>query len=58
MQIDQIVALKEVLDKFSKSTGLKINYHKSLIVPLNVSDEDLVVLATALGCQVGSMPFP
>jgi hypothetical protein len=57
-EMDQIMASKEVLDKFSKSTGLKINYHKSLIIPLNVSDEDSTTLTAALGCQVGSMPFP
>jgi hypothetical protein len=57
-ELDQIMALKEVLNKFLESTGLKINYHKSLIVPLNVSNEDAEVLAAALGCQVGSMPFP
>jgi hypothetical protein len=52
-ELDQIMALKEVLNNFLESTGLKINYHKSLIVPLNVSNEDAKVLAAALGCQVG-----
>jgi hypothetical protein len=57
-EMDQILALKEILHKFSLSTGLTVNYHKSLIVPINVSDEDTAMLAAAMGCQIGTMPFP
>jgi hypothetical protein len=46
----QIVVLKETLVKFSKSTGLKINFHKSQMLPINVSDELLQVLADDFGC--------
>jgi hypothetical protein len=34
--IDQVLALKEILHKFSVSTGLKVNYRKSNMVPINV----------------------
>jgi hypothetical protein len=53
----QIRALKEALGKFSVSTGLKINYAKSQMVPINVLHEDMVILAEEFGCQIGSMPF-
>jgi hypothetical protein len=53
----QIMVLKEILVKFSKSTGLKINFHKSQMLPINVSDDLLQVLADDFGCQVGQMPF-
>jgi hypothetical protein len=53
----QIRALKESLGKFSISTGLKINYAKSQMVPINVLHEDMVILAEEFGCQIGSMPF-
>jgi hypothetical protein len=46
----QIVVLKDTLVKFSKSTGLKINFHKSQMLPINVSDDLLQVLADDFGC--------
>jgi hypothetical protein len=54
---DQLQALKEVLNKFSQSTGLKINFDKSQMVPINVPEEILEQLAEVFGCQVGKMPF-
>jgi hypothetical protein len=56
--MDQISPLKDLLHKFSLSTGLKVNYDKSLMVPINVASDQMTALATALGCQVGTMPFP
>jgi hypothetical protein len=53
----QIIELKETLVKFSKSTGLKINFHKSQMLPINVFDELLQSLAGDFGFQVGQMPF-
>jgi hypothetical protein len=35
----QLIALKETLRKFSLSTGLRINFDKSQMVPINVSEE-------------------
>jgi hypothetical protein len=43
--------------KFSKSTGFKINFHKSQMLPINVPDDLLQGLAFDFGCQVGQMPF-
>lgn len=54
---DQLLALKSVLDKFSVSTGLKINYCKSQMVPINVPDNIIQQLASDFGCQIGAMPF-
>jgi hypothetical protein len=53
----QLLVLKDVLHKFSLSTGLKINYNKSQMVPINVLEDLLNDLATVFGCQIGSMPF-
>jgi hypothetical protein len=53
----QLLALKEVLHKFLLSTGLKINYNKSHIVPINAPNDLLNDLAEEFGCQIGSMPF-
>jgi len=55
--IAQVQHLKALLDTSAGSTVLKVNYHKSSIVPINVPDNDVTALASALGCQVTSMPF-
>jgi hypothetical protein len=49
--------LKEDLNNFSKSTGLYVNYHKSCLLPINISDEQAKDLALAFGCNVQAMPF-
>jgi hypothetical protein len=54
---NQIFFLKNLFDQFSTSTGLKVNYHKSCMIPLNVSDDKIQDLASAFGCQISSMPF-
>ena len=55
--VDQVLALKEVLLKFSLSTGLRVNYNKSSMIPINMSPEDVSSLAAAFECQVASLPF-
>jgi hypothetical protein len=50
---EQLLALKETLQKFSSSTGLKINYDKSYMVPINVSEERIKQLAVDLGVGWG-----
>jgi hypothetical protein len=59
MQADelQLQHLKEILQVFSASTRLKINYNKSQMIPINVVDGRLTRLAEVFGCQIGSMPF-
>jgi hypothetical protein len=53
----QIIRLKLLLDNFTKATGLKINYHKSSMVPINISDEKCTELTVLFGCKKQSMPF-
>jgi hypothetical protein len=56
-QLDEIMVVKDTLVKFSKSIGLKINFSKSQMLPINVDEEVLKQLAEEFGCQVGTMPF-
>jgi hypothetical protein len=44
-----LLALKETLQQFSVSTGLKINYEKSYMLPINVSEERIQQLSSAFG---------
>jgi hypothetical protein len=53
----QILFLKNLLEQFAASTGLKVNYHKSYMIPLNVSDDKMQDFASAFGCQISSMTF-
>jgi hypothetical protein len=39
------------------STGLKINFAKSHIIPINVPHDVMKLLADEFGCQIGTMPF-
>ena len=34
----QLVALRDMLHVFAKSTGLKVNFSKSMMVPINVPE--------------------
>ena len=46
----EVQHLKSLLDIFAESTGLKVNYHKSSIIPINVQDGDVNAIASTLGC--------
>ena len=54
---DQLAALKDVLRLFSLSTGLKVNFSKSLLVPINMTTKSAHLLAQSFGCTLGSLPF-
>jgi hypothetical protein len=53
----QLFFLKTLLSSFSSSTGLKINFSKSMMVPINISEGKLELLARIFGCATGSLPF-
>jgi len=53
----QLLALKTLLQSFGESTGLKVNYSKSIMVPINISQERVQHLARTFNCTVGSLPF-
>jgi hypothetical protein len=53
--LQQVTALKNILDKFALVTGLSINFHKSTFVPMNLSPDGAANMAVVLGCQ---MSFP
>jgi hypothetical protein len=53
----QLFFLKCLLHSFGESTGLKVNFNNSFIVPINVGEEQVSILAGTLGCLVETMPF-
>lgn len=53
----EIFSLKGILQSFASSTGLRINFHKSCMIPINVPEEKTEILAGTFGCNIGSLPF-
>jgi len=42
---------------FEVKLGLKVNFHKRMLIGVNISDSWLNEVATVLSCKVGNMPF-
>jgi hypothetical protein len=53
----QLFFLKALLNSFAESTGLKVNFHKSMMVPINFDVNKLDILSRTLGCSKGTLPF-
>jgi hypothetical protein len=49
--------LKSTLVWFEKLSGMRINYHKSEIIPLHLSEEQIHVANLIFGCPIGSFPI-
>jgi len=53
----QLFFLESVLNIFLESGGLQVNFIKSMMVPINIFEKKLELLARTFGCEKGSMPF-
>ena len=53
----QAAVIKQILVDYASSIGLRINFNKSTLIPINMTQEAALALATFFGCSVGSMPF-
>ena len=53
----QATIIKGILTDYATSIGLKINLHKSTLVPINCDETLYTNLANIFGCVVGKMPF-
>jgi hypothetical protein len=54
----QLFVLKVILNTSAASSRLKVNYSKSSIYPINLSQERLSHLASTFHCQAGPVPLP
>jgi hypothetical protein len=52
-----IRVLKAMLILFELISGLKVNFHKSLLIGVNILETWLVDAAYALNCKIGRVPF-
>lgn len=53
----QFLHLKEILQLVTLSCGLRVNYQKTCLVPINIDPEKTASLANVFGCAVGGFPF-
>ena len=53
----QALIVKDSLTDYASSIGLKINFHKSTLIPINCGSEKRDELANIFGCVVGKKPF-
>lgn len=60
MQADpkQLFCLKALLHSFAESTGLKVNFHKSCLVPINVRAEKVPLLTGGPRMHSRQVAFP
>jgi hypothetical protein len=52
-----LLCLKAILDTFAQSTGLRVNYIKLGMVPLNMSQEKAEIMIGAFDCKMQEIPF-
>jgi hypothetical protein len=59
MKVDQrqLLCLKAILETFAQSTGLRVNFSKSGMVPLNMSQEKADIMTCVFGCKLQEMTF-
>jgi hypothetical protein len=49
--------LKWLLTCFEQMSGMRINYHKSDLMPINLTEEDSNLFAQVICCPIGKFPF-
>jgi hypothetical protein len=54
---NQVITMKCILEKYAASTRLQINFHKSSLIPIILSDERATSIAGLLGCNIADMPL-
>ncbi|CAL5439736.1 unnamed protein product [Camellia sinensis] len=56
-ELSEVLALKRLLRCFEMASGLKINYHKSVVCGVGVSISELAVFASLLNCKTQTLPL-
>jgi hypothetical protein len=53
----ELLCLKALLETYAQSTGLRVNFAKTGMVPINLSSEKAEIMAGVFGCKIQTMPF-
>src|SRR4051812_28395366 len=54
--LEQAQNLKMVLSCFEQVSGMRINYNKSELIPINMDEDEVSPFAASLGCSEGKFP--
>jgi hypothetical protein len=54
---NHLANLKGILLWFEQISGMKVNFHKSELVPMNISEEEAHDLSHLFSCPLGSFPL-
>jgi hypothetical protein len=59
MQADvpRLLHLKKLLLTFGVASGLKVNYAKSNLITINISEDRVPIFTSPLNCQLGNLFF-
>jgi hypothetical protein len=49
--------MKWILTHFEKMSGMRINYHKSKLIPMNLEDHEKQGMLEVFGCPEGAFPI-
>ena len=49
--------MKHILSTYADSVGLKINFQKCSLIPMNLTEDEAITFAGIFGRKVGSVPF-
>ena len=55
--VRELVCLKALLNSFADATGLKVNYHKSNMIPINIEEERVDHFINTINCKRGYFPI-
>jgi hypothetical protein len=55
--LSSAINLKWILACFEHMSGMRINFHKCDLVPINVDDGDAQFIAQTLSCKLGEFPM-
>ena len=53
----QLLTFKNLLEQYAAFTGLKVNYEKSSMIPINLDQQEALDLAQLMNYQIASMPY-
>ncbi len=57
-EVGAVKNVKSILRWFEALSGLRVNFHKSTMIGVNISPTVCSVMSTHLGCRVENFPFP
>jgi hypothetical protein len=56
--VEQLKVFKGILEQYAAFTGLRVNFHKSSLIPINLCQDEAAFLSQEFLCQLGTMPSP